>query len=154
MLSASLSVTRSLFLTSLSLPSYFVTPFLVYLCVPFLLSLTGSLYTCSFSLFLMLSVSLSLSPRLIGRGAPVAVIGWQMNDLSSLSVMCVSEQLLTNHWPRTSFWFWHEKLLNLSPGQRVLNVRHVLHVSLVNMLKGQKKGRLLWLQCSAALPIW
>jgi len=100
-----------------------------------------------------MSVSLS-SQRLIGRGAPVAVIGGRMNNLSSLSVMCVSEQLLTNHWPSTSFCFLHTKLLNLSSCQRVLNVRHVLHVSLVNMFKGKRQGCLLWLQCSVALSIW
>lgn len=151
MLSA--SVTRSLFLTSL--PSFLpCDSFSIYVFLFFCLSqalvtpVSHSFFFLLYSLFLLLSLSLPLFHT------PVAVIGWQMNDLSSLSVMCVSEQLLTNHWPRTSFCFWHAKLLNLSPGQGVLNVWHVLHVSLVNMFKGKRQGWLLWLQCSDALPIW
>lgn len=151
----------SLSLSHLSLPSFLpCDSFSIYVFLFFCLSqavftpVSHSFFSFSFHFF---SCFLSLSPsppHLIGCGAPVAVIGWQMNDLSSLSVMCVSEQLLTNHWPRTSFCFWHAKLLNLSPGQEVLNVWHVLHVSLVNMFKGKRQGWLLWLQCSDALPIW
>lgn len=77
MLSASLSVTRSF--SPLSLSSFLLCDSFLGLFMCVFSSVSHRLFnTCaslSFSLFLMLSVSLSLSPRLIGRGAPVAVIG-------------------------------------------------------------------------------